>query len=65
MIDLQKKNLILCFLCLFSSVDPSKSFVVSVKEEKDFWLNCLLEMKAGYEIADGKARGKFKATLNW
>lgn len=58
MIGLQKKNLILTFLRLFSSVDPSKSFVASLKEEKDFWRNCLLEMKAGYEIADGKARVK-------
>lgn len=52
----KRKILILSFLCLFSSVDRSKSFVASVKEEKDFWINCLLEMKAGYEIADGKAR---------
>ena len=44
----------------FSSGDPSKFFVASVKEEKDFWLNCLLEMKAGYEIADGKAREKIR-----
>lgn len=50
----------LTFLCHFSSGDPSTPFVASVKEEKDFWLNCLLEMKAGYEIADGKAREKFR-----
>ena len=50
----------LTFLCHFSSGDPSTPFVASVKEEKDFWLNCLLEMKAGYEIADGKARERFR-----
>ncbi|XP_078372153.1 DENN domain-containing protein 3-like [Oculina patagonica] len=27
-------------------------FVASVKEDKDSWRNCLLEIKAGYEIAD-------------
>lgn len=30
----------------------SMPFVASVKEEKDFWRKCLLEMKAGHEIAD-------------
>ena len=31
-------------------------FVASVKEEKDFWRKCLLEMKAGHEIADGRKK---------
>lgn len=28
------------------------SFIAFVKEEKDFWRSCLLEMKAGYNISD-------------
>lgn len=30
------------------------SFVASLKEEKDFWLNCLLEIQAGYKMAYGR-----------
>lgn len=36
----------------------SVPFVASVKEDKDSWRNCLLEIKAGYEIADGKSNSQ-------
>ena len=36
-----------------AGTDPV-SFVASFKEDRDSWRNCLLEIKAGYEIADGK-----------
>lgn len=29
-------------------------FVASVKEDGESWRNCLLEIKAGYEVAYGK-----------
>ncbi|KAJ7365979.1 Rab guanyl-nucleotide exchange factor [Desmophyllum pertusum] len=35
-----------------SKSKASLSFVASVKEDKDSWRNCLLEIKAGYAIAD-------------
>lgn len=35
-----------------SKSQPSMSFVASLKEEKDFWLKCLLELQAGYKMAD-------------
>jgi len=38
------------------SGQPLMSFVASVMEEKDFWRNCLLEIKAGYEMADGRKK---------
>lgn len=38
------------------SGQPSMPFVASVKEETDFWRNCLLEIKVGYKMADGRKK---------
>ncbi|XP_022784888.1 DENN domain-containing protein 3-like [Stylophora pistillata] len=35
-----------------STARDSVSFIAHVKEEKDFWRSCLLEMKAAYMISD-------------
>jgi len=40
-------------LCSLPAKD-SEPFVASVKEDVESWRNCLLEIKAGYEVASGK-----------
>ena len=39
-------------------------FVASVKEDGESWRNCLLEIKAGYEVASGKRLLTLLVTCN-